>query len=468
LQMLKRCALATVPIAVMLACSDGMGPSRPASVGAVGTQTGYIITPVGRMALACVREIEAGERLEKNGVVRHVDGSTSVIPSCASSAPARGRGVVRDPLDSGWAEADTAHATSGGWFSELTAAWKVPAQPVEGGALFFTFPGLQSDSFIIQTVAQFGNNGHFGGNYWTIASWHCHSLTNCGFSQPVTVNAGDQLQGSITATNCANGNCLWTITTTDLTTGAKSTLPVTDTLGYTFAAGGATEVYGITSCNQFPVNGVFFTSELTDQTGTSVSPAWSPYYSTGSISPVCGFNATASVAFHAGLLGLPGFYASTIDLFENPVSVTALGGYTASCPSLPASCTPAITSLGASGATITVNGTSSGISGSGSGTMALTGATASGSFAATCSGTGSCVAGIASVTASGSTIKMVDTQGHTGTITLTGATATGGFSASCSSPTTQCTPTITVVQGTGSNVLSLYDGAGHTGTITLQ
>jgi len=81
-------------------------------------------------------------------------------------------------------------------------------------------------------------------------------------------------------------------------------------------------------------------------------------------------------------------------------------------------------------------------------------------------------AGIYSISASGSTITLKDNGGHTGTITLTGGTATGSFTASIPSGgcgLTNCPPPLLYsITATGGTAIAVKDGAGHTGTITLS
>jgi hypothetical protein len=160
---------------------------------------------------------------------------------------------------------------------------------------------------------------------------------------------------------------------------------------------------------------------------------------------------------------------------------SASGGLTASTTCVVGSfgiCTyPAayITSVTASGSTITLTD-----DGGHTGTIALSGFTASGGLTASTT----CVVGsfgictypaayITSFNASGSTITITDDGGHTGTISLSGAVASGGLTASttcvvgsfgiCTYPAAY----IVSINASGSSI-TIGDDGSHTGTTTLS
>jgi hypothetical protein len=327
------------------------------------------------------------------------------------------------------------------------------------------FPALVNlEGDIIQPVIQYGSNGFFGGGYWTAAAWRCtagdNAAADCMYGpQPLAVGVGDLIAGEIQASSCSEGECLWTITITDETTGKSNVLPVEDDQFYEEAVGGAVEEHGLTACSAFPVNGLAFKGEQLISNGAEISPVWSDTLMDPT-APSCSFGATMSVDTVTGFFGTT--YQSTITLSENPEPVTALGTATASCPSLPEQCTATFSGISASGAVITFTSNTTT-------TIKLSGATASGSLSASCgSSTGQCTAGIVSITGSGSTIRLEDSGGHVGTITLTGATASGGLTASCPSQPASCTPFIVGVKAEGSNVLVVTDNQGHTGNLVLQ
>jgi hypothetical protein len=134
----------------------------------------------------------------------------------------------------------------------------------------------------------------------------------------VTVNPGDMLTGTVLASNCAAGNCTWTITNQDVTTGQSTTHIVTDTDNYNFAAGGVVEVKSITTCNQYPANGVFYSQiQVFDQNMTPVYPAWTKTVTAG-LSPTCSFNVTSASSSDAKLYHNPAPAPTLTTLVTNP------------------------------------------------------------------------------------------------------------------------------------------------------
>ncbi len=185
-----------------------------------------------------------------------------------------------------------------------------------------------------------------------------------------------------------------------------------------------------------------------------LSPSWSSSFQPGT-DPSCNFNVTST--------------ASAVNLYHNPVTVTASGGLTATvCGGFAGSCSPgSITSVTASGTNqITVTD-----DGGHTGTITLSGFTASGGLTATqCGGFGgSCGPGvITEVTASGNTITIKDSGGHTGTMTLSGATASGGLTA-CDPSFAGCANGSSIYSVVAqSNTIGLQDHGGHHGYIMLS
>ncbi len=218
----------------------------------VGDDSDYVTTPAGLYHRSCVHEIEDGARAGRNGRVTRKNGTTYQLPNCLHPVRHIRHGTERSsPANNGWIEDAYFPLAAGNQYRQQTANWVVPANPVGsyswttgGPPVFFTFPGLQSSAFIIQPVIQYGYNGDFGSaSAWVMASWHCDTGPGCTHSAPIGITAGDAMAGSVVASDCANGDCTWTITTRDVTTGQRTILAVADTENYSFAAGGAVEVY---------------------------------------------------------------------------------------------------------------------------------------------------------------------------------------------------------------------------------
>jgi len=410
----------------------------------------YVTTPAGWYHRSCVHEIENGAHVDKRRRVRRRDGTTYQIPNCLYPARiARPGAEARSPTNNGWIEYASTSQPFGSWYQQLTASWTVPAVPVasySGTQVYFTFPGLQSNAFIIQPVIQYGRSAAGGGPFWAMASWHCDDGSNCIHSPLTTISAGDAMSGSVVASDCANGDCTWTITTRDVTTGQRTILAVADTQNYWWSAGGAVEVYGLTFCAQYPINGVFYSGiSLYDRNLNQVSPSWFPYIQPGT-DPSCSFNVTST--------------GTSVNLYHNLATVTASGGLTAGGCFM-TNCYPRITSVTASGNAITLkdqNGNT--------GTITLSGAAASGGLTAGGCFMTNCYPRITSFTASGNAITLKDQNGQTGTITLSGATASGGLTAG-GCLMTNCYPRITSVTAQ-SNTIILKDQNGNNGYMMLS
>jgi hypothetical protein len=307
-------ALGSVALLIVAACSDKSRLSGPslsnsrdiASSGPNVTKadTDMVATPVGLLHRACVHEVPVGATVDDANLVTRKDGTKFQIPVCpypktrssasflrSSAGPLR----VSAPVINGYVESAQYNASGGTSFRQLYANWTVPQAPTQGGSnyTYYTFPGLVDASYILQPVLSWGNNNAYGGAYYSLASWKCNSGSDCHYSTPVTVYAGDAIHGSIVASSCTAGvSCTWTITGTDNTTSSSSTYSVSGTDGYTLALGAAVEVYGIGSCDQFPPPKVSYTSiSLYNNSGTQVTPSWSK--SVDSLStPQCNFGVT--------------------------------------------------------------------------------------------------------------------------------------------------------------------------------
>lgn len=315
---MKRALWTLVAAAVAAACAESptavsrSNQSVKTEVALVSAQGDYVATPAGWYHRSCVHEIPDGARWDTAGVVTRRDGSVYRIPPCAYASyplnqPPSGVGMApQTPTNSGWIEYAYVTVAPPDWFHQLTAYWTVPAAPVgqySGTQVFYSFPGLQSASYIIQPVVQYGYNGSFGGSYWTMASWYCNTGSNCNHSTPVTIYPSDVMYGSVMPSGCSNGICTWTITTQDVTRPAQTRLTWNDTQSYTFATGGALEVYGLTACNQYPTTGIFYTGiTLYDNSG-QLSPSWTNY-TAGGLNPSCNFSLAST--------------PTTVSLYFNP------------------------------------------------------------------------------------------------------------------------------------------------------
>ena len=140
---------------------------------------------------------------------------------------------------------------------DLYGYWYVPGPPSEGGGLVFLFNGVEpaGGNWIMQPVLQWGNNGNFGGDYYTFASWLVgpESSGYVFYSSPNVVNPGDYLIGNTGQNGVAGGGLLYFVDAADVTTNKSSVADVTSQgLHWVWAFSGVLEAYDVTSCGQYP------------------------------------------------------------------------------------------------------------------------------------------------------------------------------------------------------------------------
>jgi hypothetical protein len=209
-----------------------------------------------------------------------------------------GEALANDPgTGNGWVEASNwlVSLNSGDNLDEIAGDWNVPSDPKTNGALIYLFNGMEPSNFkwILQPVLQYGVGAAGGGNYWGIASWLVGSKA---YHSPLEkVNPKDSLRGYTIITSVSGGTIYWKVDAKDNTTGAYSYLDAnTHGLQWTWALAGVLEVYGVTSCSEFPSNGQAVFTKSDAYHGYPkfelLSPAdWqASYWSYGG--PSCGFN----------------------------------------------------------------------------------------------------------------------------------------------------------------------------------
>lgn len=251
----------------------------------VAPRAELVATPNGWYHESCVHEIPDGAVTHQDGTTTLRDGSPFEVPECLYPGR-RNRDGVREltaaPVNEGWMEYAHYSLSGGDSYRELSANWTVPNTPLGSYSSprnYYTFPGFQGGGYILQPVLSYGYAPGYGGLYWRLASWRCNDGSNCTHSAAISASPGNAILGTIQASNCSQGQCLWTVTTRNQSTQTQTTRSWTDTEAYTFATGGAVEVNDITMCSQYPSNGVAYTSiSLKDQTYAAVSPSWTAWY----------------------------------------------------------------------------------------------------------------------------------------------------------------------------------------------
>jgi hypothetical protein len=160
----------------------------------------------------------------------------------------------------GWVEASQWELSLGSNdnIGQLSGYWYVPGAPADSGALVFLFNGIQpsGSSWIMQPVLQWGNNGSFGGNYYTLASWFVGPEGSgiAYVSNPMNVNPGDYLWGLTLQTGITDRGLSYQVIADDISIGNSSVLNVTTHgLHWVWAFAGVLEAYNVTSCSQYPL-----------------------------------------------------------------------------------------------------------------------------------------------------------------------------------------------------------------------
>jgi hypothetical protein len=277
------------------------GPNRPAAV-----PDGYVITPFGYFHPSCVREVASGDTVLEDGRVQHADGTADAkAPVCGYARyTAAGEIVAAGPkqptITHSWIEsANSINTTSP--FGELTANWIVPPAPTtDHGQTVFLFPGME-DYALVETIIQpvLGWNAGFFGTNWSIASWNCCPSGTTLYSTPVQVNPHDVILGTIKSNSAGAIHSSWNITTLDVTTGGSTTLSKTPSEGqsFTWAQGGALEVYEIVACSDYPPNNSadFYNLALYDNNYNQYpDPGWVYFDYSYGLKPQCNYDVTMS------------------------------------------------------------------------------------------------------------------------------------------------------------------------------
>ncbi len=239
-------------------------------------KSSMVLTPYGYAPSACVHLIGSGASLKAIGgsvVVTYSDGKTTTFGACSQKLP------THPTYAYGWVEYGLAVTSP---TKQESAKWLVPKAPTsKDGQTIFMFPATQNcdtngcGAFIIQPVLQWGPSAGGGGTYWTFASWYVGSF---GYyvSNLITVSTGDHLVGRINSNHCNSGyTCNWVITSKDVTTGQTSVLKE-NSLAKQVDDFVTLEVYGITSCSDYPASGSTTFTAIHVNHGTLSSGDWSP------------------------------------------------------------------------------------------------------------------------------------------------------------------------------------------------
>lgn len=237
---------------------------------------GFIQIPGKLIRQDCVHEVPSGALIDigsdgnptgdvkMNGkLIAHYDSCPEQSIDTRHFGSQGGQSPNPSGYGDGWVEASQWELSLGASdnIDELYGFWHVPQPPADAGALVFWFNGIEpsGENWIMQPVLQWGDNGSFGGNYYTFASWLVgpEGTGLAWYSSPNNVNPGDYLFGA-QAQNGVSGNTLsYFVNSDDTTTNQNSILNFTSTgIHWVWAFAGVLEAYNVTSCSQYPPNDV--------------------------------------------------------------------------------------------------------------------------------------------------------------------------------------------------------------------
>jgi hypothetical protein len=161
----------------------------------------------------------------------------------------------------------------------FNGVWPVPSPPVQTDSqTLFLFTGLQNEYktgqpgaslTIIQPVLQYGLSEAGGGPNYYIASWFV-GAGNAVYSPLKEVKTGSVIVGNMTG----SGNT-WSIVSYDTQSKQTSSINVNtgDNELYAFVT---LEVYGVSSCNDYPNGSTTFSSLSLKTSGGQATPKWTP------------------------------------------------------------------------------------------------------------------------------------------------------------------------------------------------
>lgn len=158
----------------------------------------FIVTPHGLRHRTCVHQVD--ERTD-----------IRTLPKCQQ--PPTNLQALDQTGPAGWLESAT--FTPSVPLSFLSVRFTVPEPPAKSGSLVYLFPGMEDARLttILQPVLQWGCNHAFGGDYWTIASWHCTTTGASHYSAPQEVFPGETIVGTVKILDLSPESALWIVET---------------------------------------------------------------------------------------------------------------------------------------------------------------------------------------------------------------------------------------------------------------
>jgi hypothetical protein len=267
-----------------------------------GVPADYVVTPFGLFDASCVVDVRDNEALLADGSLITELGNRRKPAACKKPHFDRLGDEAIGPDSVGARTLTQPAATSPGYYAKsfafgqatrrFSGSYNVPPKPsLVSNQLIYLFPGLEGQpvNSILQPVLTFTG----GNNNWTVTNWFCCVEGNTHTGNTIQVTHGDRINWSMYADpstcNSSTGVCTkWTSTATNTSTNTTATLTFSDnTERLSLIFGGALEAFGVTTCEQFPSNGLFtvYGSVVSNLSGTPYVPAWQSNGST--LPPSC-------------------------------------------------------------------------------------------------------------------------------------------------------------------------------------
>lgn len=221
----------------------------------------------------CVHEIPKGARVEigKDGnltgdvtlngeLIAHYDACPEKAIVTRQHALPQGVAQAQAKTGNGWVEDDQWNAPLGSSdnIDYMAGNWTVPSYPSEASSqVIYLSNGIEPSShkWFMEAALQYGFNGAFGGNYYSIATWLMNSST-AYYSSPEYVNPGDSLSGYTQMTGESGNTTYWEVLIVDNSSGYYSEGSYwVSGQHWTWAYAGILQAYNLSACAEFPASG---------------------------------------------------------------------------------------------------------------------------------------------------------------------------------------------------------------------
>ena len=222
----------------------------------------------------CVHEIPKGARVEigndgnltgdvtLNGeLVAHYDSCPEKAVVTRQTAVTQNAVHSQETTGNGWVEDDEYNAplAASDNIDFVGGNFTVPSYPSEanGGQVIYLSNGIDpaSHKWFLEAALQYGYNGAFGGNYYSIATWLISSNA-VYYSSPDYVYPGDSLTSYTQMTGKSGSTTYWEVVIQDNSSGAYSVGSYwVSGQHWTWAYAGILQAYNVYACAEFPASG---------------------------------------------------------------------------------------------------------------------------------------------------------------------------------------------------------------------